>query len=181
MTVSTRVQVLAFVGASLLPLATPLAAHALAINISGIDYEVSFVSASYNADPDLFGAAPLGRMPWWGNAGLASAFAAEVYNQLGENVYQASYGPVFAYGYSLAGSGEVYGVVQNTLDINDQLDLGSTSPLEAGATYSYAYATGDTAVPAPIPLLGTVAAFARAKRLRRNRKLMRVVVPCVSQ
>jgi hypothetical protein len=120
-------------------------------------------------------------MPWWGNAGLASAFAAEVYNQLGENVYQASYGPVFAYGYSLAGSGEVYGVVQNTLDINDQLDLGSTSPLEAGATYSYAYATGDTAVPAPIPLLGTVAAFARAKRLRRNRKLMRVVVPCVSQ
>jgi hypothetical protein len=180
MTASTRIHVLAFVGACLLPLTSPLAAQAVTVNLSGTDYEVFFTTTSYNTNPDLFGAAPPGQMPWWGNVSLASLFAAEVYDRLGENVYETSFGPVFAYGYSSAGSGEVYGLAQNTLDIDDQLDLGlgSATPLAASSTYSYAYANVNTPVevPAPVPLFGAAAAFGWSRRLRRrlrsNQKLI---------
>lgn len=181
MTASTRIQILAFAGASLLPLASPRAAQAVTINISGTDYEVFFTSSSYDARPDLFGAAPSGQMPWWGNAGVTSAFAAEVYDQLGENVYQASYGPVFAYDYSPAGFGEVYGLAQNTIDINDQLDLGSFTPLAASQTHPYAYVKANTPVPAPMPLFGAAAAFGWARRLRSNRNLIIRKVGLVNQ
>jgi hypothetical protein len=171
MTASTRIHVLAFVGASLLPLATPLAVQAVSINVGGTDYEVFYTSTSYNANPDLFGAASPGQMPWWGNASLASAFALEVYNQLGQDVYQVGYGPVFAYDYNPANSGEVYGLAQNTLDINDQLNLDFTDPLAANVMHPYAYARANTPVPAPIPLFGAAAAFGWARRLRNNLKL----------
>ena len=170
MTASTRVHVLAFVGASLLPFASPLAAQSVSINLSGTDYEVFYTSTSYNTNPGLFGAASPGRMPWWGNAALAYDFALEVYNQLGEDVFQAGYGPIFAYDYNPAGSGEVYGLSQNTLDINDQLNLDSIAPLAASVTHPYAYARANTSVPAPMPLFGAAAAFAWAKRLRNNIK-----------
>lgn len=178
MTASTRIHVLAFVGACLLPLSSPLAAQAVTIKLSGTDYEVFFATTSYKDNPDLFAAAPAGQMPWWGNVSLASLFAAKVYDQLGENVYQTSYGPVFAYGYSPAGFGEVYGLAQNTLDIDDQIDLGSATPLAASLTYSYAYAKANTPVdvPAPMPLFGAAAAFGWSRRLRRrlrsNQKLI---------
>jgi hypothetical protein len=172
MTAPTRVHVLAFAGASLLPLASPLAAQAVTINVSGTDYEIFYTSTSYNANPDLFGAASPGRMPWWSNAGLASLFAAELYNQLGENVYLPGYGPVFAYGYNPVGSGEVYALAQNTLDLSDQLDLGSATPLAANVMHPYAYARANTPVPAPMPLFGAAAAFGWARRLRNNQKLI---------
>ena len=172
MTASTRVHVLAFAGASLLPLASPLAAQAVTINVSGTDYEIFYTSTSYNANPDLFGATSPGRMPWWSNAGLASLFAAELYDQLGEDVYPGRYGPVFAYDYNSAGSGEVYGVAQNTQDTNDQLNLDSSTPLAASVTYPYAYARANTPVPAPMPLFGAAAAFGWARRLRNNQKLI---------
>jgi hypothetical protein len=168
MTASTRIHLLAFAGASLLPLASPLAAEAVTINVSGIDYEIFYTSTSHLANPDLFGAASPGRMPWWDDMGLASLFAAELYNQLGENVYQPGYGPVFAYGYDPAGSGEVYALAQNTLDLSDQLDLGSANPLAANVSLPYAYARANTPVPAPMPLFGAAAAFGWARRLRNN-------------
>jgi hypothetical protein len=180
MTISTRIKVLAFAGASILPLC-PLAAQAAAVNVGGTNYEVFFTSVSYNGNTDLFGAAPAGQMPWWGNVGLASAFASEVYDQVGENVYQGGYGPVFAYQYNLAGAGEVYGLAQNTLDINDQLDLGSATPLAASMTYPYAYAVANTPVPAPMPLFGAAAAFGWARRLRNNRRLINSKIVCVNQ
>jgi hypothetical protein len=172
MTASTRIHVLAFVGACLLPLTTPLAAQAVTINVSGTDFEVFYTSTSYISSPNLFGAASPGQMPWWGNAALASTFAFEVYKQLGENVYQTGYGPVFAYAYNPAGSGEVYGLAQNTLDISDQLDLGSSYPLAAIVMHPYAYARANNPVPAPIPLFGAAAAFGWARRLRNNLKLI---------
>jgi hypothetical protein len=172
MTTSTRIHVLALVGASLLPIATPLAAQAVTINVSGTDYEVFYTSISYIANPDIFGAASLGQMPWWGNAALASAFSLEVYNQLGEDIFQAGYGPIFAYDYNPAGSGEVYGLAQNTLDISDQLNLDSTAPLPASVTHPYAYARANTSVPAPLPLFGAAAAFGWARRLRNKLKLI---------
>jgi hypothetical protein len=172
MTASTRIHVLAFVGASLLPLASPLAAQAVAINVRGIDYEVFYTSTSYNANPDLFGAASPGRMPWWGNMSLASLIAAELYDQLGEDVYQPGYGPVFAYDYNPASPGEVYALVQNTLDLSAQENLDSSNPLAASLSYPYAYARANTPVPAPMPLFGVAAAFGWARRLRNNQKLV---------
>jgi len=172
MTASTRIHLLAFVGAALLPLASPLAAQAVAINVSGIDYEVFYASTSYNANPDLFGAAPPGRMPWWGNMGLASLFAAELYDKLGEDVYQPGYGPVFAYDYNPASPGYVYALVQNTLDLSAQDNLDSSNPLAASLSYPYAYARANTPVPAPMPLFGVAAAFGWARRLRNNQKLV---------
>ena len=174
MTASTRIHLLAFVGASLLPLASPLAAQAVSINVGGTDYEVFYTTTSYNANPDLFGAASPGRMPWWGNMGLASLFAAELYDKLGEDVYQPDYGPVFAYGYNPANPGYVYALAQNTLDLSDQLNLDSSNPLEAGLSlpYAYAYARANTPVPAPMPLFGAAAAFGWARRLRHNQKLI---------
>jgi hypothetical protein len=171
MMVAPRIQALAFIGASMLPLAFPLAAQALAIKVGGIDYEVSFTSTSYQASPDLFGVAPPGLMPWWGNPILAATFASEVYDQLGVNVIQAGYGPVFAYDYSSAGLGEAYGIAQNTLDINDQLVLDSAAPLAANVTHPFAYATANTSVPAPLPLFGAAFAFGWARRLRKNKLL----------
>ncbi len=156
----------------MLPLTTPLAAQAVTINVSGTDFEVFYTSTSYISSPNLFGAASPGQMPWWGNAALASTFAFEVYKQLGENVYQTGYGPVFAYAYNPAGSGEVYGLAQNTLDISDQLDLGSSYPLAAIVMHPYAYARANNPVPAPIPLFGAAAAFGWARRLRNNLKLI---------
>jgi len=172
MTALTRIHALAFVGASLLPLASPLAAQAASINVSGIDYEIFYTSTSYNANPDLFGAASPGRMLWWGNMALASLFAAELYNQLGEDVYSVGYGPVFAYDYNSAGSGEVFGVAQNTQDTTDQLNLDSSNPLAASQSLPYAYARANTPVPAPMPLFGAAAAFGWARRLRNNQKLI---------
>ena len=168
MTASTRIHLLAFVGASLLPLASPLAAQAVTINVSGTDYEVFYTSTSYNANPDLFGAATPGRMPWWGSAALAYDFGLAVYDQLGKDVYQAGYGPVFAYDYNPAVFGGVYGLAQNTLDLSDQLDLGSATPLAANVSLPYAYARANTPVPAPMPLFGAAAAFGWARRLRNN-------------
>ena len=172
MTASTRIHVLAFIGASLLPLASPLAAQAVTINVSGTDYEVFYTSTSYNANPDLFGAASPGRMPWWGSAALAYDFGLAVYDQLGEDVYPGGYGPVFAYDYNSAGSDEVYGVVQNTQDTNEQLNLDSSAPLLANVMHPYAYARANTPVPAPMPLFGAAAAFGWARRLRNNQKLI---------
>lgn len=172
MTASTRIHLLAFVGASLLPLASPLAAQAVAINVSGIDYEVIYTSTSYNASSDLFGAGSPGQMPWWNSATLAYNFALAVYDQLGVNVYQTGYGPVFAYDYNPAGTGEIYGLAQNTLDTNDQLNLDSFTPLAANVMHPYAYAKANTPVPAPMPLFGAAAAFGWARRLRNKRKLI---------
>jgi hypothetical protein len=104
--------------------------------------------------------------------GLASFFAAELYNQLGEDVYSVGYGPAFAYAYNSTGSGEVYGVAQNTQDTTDQLNLDSSNPLAASLSLPYAYAKANTPVPAPMPLFGAAAAFGWARRLRHNQKLI---------
>jgi hypothetical protein len=172
MTASTRINILTFVGASLLPFASPLAAQAVSVNVGGIDYEVFFTTTSYDARSDLFGSGSPGQMPWWDSAVIAYDFALAVYDQLGENVYQAGYGPVFAYDYNSAVFGGVYGLTQNTLDINEQLDIGSANPLAANQIYPYAYATSNTPVPAPMPLFGAAAAFGWARRLRNNRRLI---------
>lgn len=158
------------VGALLLPLASAIPAQAVSVIVSGTSYDVSYTTTSHNLSSTLFAATAPGQMPWWGDPVLASTFAAQVYDQLGLNLYQADYGAVFAYDYNPAGSGEVYGIVQNTSDTSDQLNLDSTSPLAAANSYPYAIAApaSTTAVPAPVPLLGATAAFGWARRMRKR-------------
>jgi len=173
MTAQSRVQLLALLSSSLLPLVSANPANALAINIGGVNYDVFYASTSYNASPDLFSATPPGQMPWWGDAGLASDFAAEVFDQLGQDLFQKGFGAVFAHSFSPAGLGSVNGIVQNTTDLNDQLDLDSTAPLASSSFFSYAYAsssTPPTRVPAPLPLLGVAAAFTWGRRIRKKIK-----------
>jgi hypothetical protein len=162
------------VGALLLPLASAIPAQAVLVNVGSTTYDVSFITTSQSLSSALFAATAPGQMPWWGDLGLASTFADQVYDQLGLNLYQADYGAVFAYDYNPGGLGEVYGIVQNTSDTSSQLDLDSTSPLAAANPYPYAIATAasTTAVPVPLPLLGAAAAFGWARRLRINRKLI---------
>lgn len=153
-----------------LPLAACLPAQAVVVNILGSNYDVTFTSTSYIANPIAFGTPPVGQMPWWGDSSLASTFASQVYDQLGDG-YQTGYGPVFAYQFISTPSAEVYGITQNTTDINDQLDLDASAPLSAATAYAYASAsltTPPVEVPAPLPLLGGAAAMAWSRRLRRR-------------
>jgi hypothetical protein len=164
----------AVVGALLLPLASAIPAQAVLVNVGSTFYDVSYTTTPQNLSSALFAATAPGQMPWWGDPVLASTFAAQVYDQLGLNLYQAGYGAVFAYDYNTTGLGEVYGIVQDTSNISSQLDLDSTFPLLAANSYPYAIAaaTTTTAVPAPLPLLGATAAFGWARRLRSNRNLI---------
>jgi hypothetical protein len=152
-----------------LPLIACLPAQAVVVNILGSDYEVTFTSTSYNANSAAFAAPPAGQMPWWLNSTLASSFASQVYDQLGDG-YQTGYGPVFAYQFIAGPSAQLYGITQNTTDINDQLDLDASAPLSAATVYAYASASlitpASASVPAPLPLLGAAAAMAWSRRLR---------------
>ncbi len=168
MRLPTRIQCLALIGASLLPLASAVPALALSVSVGGSHYDVFYTTTSHTSNPDLFGATPPGQMPWWGDASLASTFAAEVFDQLGLDLFQTGYGAVFAYAYNAAGLGEINGIVQNTSDINDQLDFDASSPLAASAMYPYAYAALSTSVPSPLPLLGAAAAVGWARKIRRR-------------
>lgn len=168
MTPFTRLRLLIASSACLLPLISLQPAKAVVINLDGNSYDISVTNTSYTANPAAFSALPGGQMPWWGDLILASRFASEVYDQLGLDLYEPGYGAVFAYAFSPAGSGEINGVVQDTSDINSSLILDSLSPLGADNTYPYAFvqAASPVPIPGPLPLLGTVAAFGWARRIR---------------
>jgi len=169
MTASQSSSFLGWLACCTLPFIACLPAQAVVVNILGSDYEVTFTSTSYNANSAAFAAPPAGLKPWWGNSTLASNFATQVYNQLGDG-YTTGYGPVFAYQYTGSPSNQVFGIVQNTTDINDQLDLDASSPLSAATTYAYASASlitpAPAGVPTPLPILGATAAMAWTRRLR---------------
>lgn len=168
MTSFSRHSLLGSAAALLVPLLASAPAHANVVTVGGMLYEIALSSIPYNSNTSLFNAAPLGQMPWWGDGQLASAFAAEVFDQLGANLFQPGYGAVFAYGTGGTVPGEVYAIVQNTLDINDQLDLDPSSPLSMVTAYPFAIATlsSPVPVPAPLPVFGFVVGSVWARRLR---------------
>lgn len=179
MTSLKRSPLFAAVAGLCLPLLAAVPAHANVVNVGGVFYEIAFSSTTYASNPTAFNAAPLGQMPWWGDALSASAFAAQVYDQLGADLYQPGYGAVFAYGTGGSGPGEVYGIVQNTSDITDQLDLDPSFPLSVATAYPFAIATLSTpvSVPAPLPVFGFAVGSVWARRLRcRSRAARQQVV-----
>lgn len=174
-----------FIAASacLLPLIGLQPANAVIIHLDGNHYDVFVANTSYAANPALFSALSGGQMLWWGDLMLASRFARGAYDQLGLNLYEPGYGAVFAYSFSPAGSGEIHAVVQDSMDINHALILDSLSPLAAGNSYPYAFVqvVSSVPVPGPVPLLGAVAAFGWARRIRsRSRSTSRHFEPLSS-
>ena len=158
MSTSFRIAALAFLSTAALPFLTPAPADAVVVNVNGQSYDVTTLSTSYAASTTLFQHAPIGSMPWWGDGGLASEFAAQIYNSLGAG-WDANYGPVFAHDQSV---GQVLGITQSLSDPLDQIDVTpSTSDM-----VTYAIATAP--VPGPLPLLGGAAAFGWSRQLRRR-------------
>lgn len=168
MTPFSRARILIAASACLLPLIGLQPAKAVIINVDGNSYDISVAITSYTANPAAFSALSGGQMPWWGDLILASRFASEAFDQLGSDLYEPGYGAVFAYALGPAGSGEINGVVQDTSDMNNSLILDSASPLAADNSYPYAFvqAASTVPVPGPVPLLGAVAAFGWARRIR---------------
>ena len=74
-------------------LALSTSVNAAMVNVGGNEYEVSIVTGSFSAL-----SADLTTQVWWGNATLASEFAAALPGGLGTNFF--IYGPAFAYGNS---------------------------------------------------------------------------------
>jgi len=158
----TRVAASALFGAALLPLLSANPASALIITVAGINYDVSTIDTSHASQPTTFGQPPIGLMPWWGDDILASTFATTVFNQLGPG-WDADYGPVFAYALD-APPNVVLGLTSSLTNVSDQPDVFPSTT--ASVRYAIATSTLATPVPAPLPLLGAVAAYGCSRRLR---------------
>ena len=155
-----------------LPLLDPAPSSAISVTIGSFEYEVLFFDKAYT-DPGVavnFQLPPLGTMPWFLSDGgtLASSFATQVFNLLGDLTPSASpagYGPIFAF--ELNGT-DIQGLAQNVSDINFQQDY--TIPISQNANYAYVTSIRPilTSVPAPLPLFGAAAAFGWCRQLRKR-------------
>jgi hypothetical protein len=149
-----------------LPLLAGMPASAVTVRIGTIDYDVTVFSGSHDNNNSLFQTPPLGQMPWWGDVtgDLASLFAQQVYNQLG-NGPTSGFGPVFAYDLAM---GDVLGISQSLTDPLSQLD----ETLAPNDSVAYAIASPllppSTSVPGPLPVFGAMAAFGWSRRIRRR-------------
>jgi hypothetical protein len=155
------------VSASLaLPLLSALPAAAVTVIVDGNSYDVSVFTGSYNSNTSLFQALSPGQMPWWGDTtgDTAATFASEVYDQLGGGP-TTGYGPVFAYAIV---TGNVVGISQNLTDLNVQTD--ETIGLNDSVAYAIATPLGPppNQVPAPLPIVGAMAAFGCSRKLRKR-------------
>jgi len=139
-------------------------AQALVVTVGGQNYDVTTFTDSYNNSKSKFAQPPApGVMPWWGNQGLADAFATAVGSQLGKLNFD-QFSPWFAYEEQ---AGPFVG--SSAYDINSQiLDGAGITPT---LTSTWAQATlKPAAVPGPLPALGAVAAFGFSRKLRNRIK-----------
>ena len=147
---------------------SPGSAQAFVVTVSGQQYDVTTFTGTYNSNTIKFQtAANGGMMPWWGSLALSQNFAAAVANSLGTPNYGGAYGPIFGHKYSSPFvNGKIY---NNTTHVVANAAPGPTE------TRTWAQATLYTppaaAVPAPLPLFGTAAAFGFSRKLRKRIKL----------
>ena len=146
-----------------------LPADAVLVTVNGVEYDVTVLEGSYDDHDLLFHKPPVGQMPWWADtsASLASQFAFQVYNSLGEGSYGGS-GPVFAFDYD-SGSGMLAGLVQSLSDPNSQdiLTPFSNESIKYAILYAPPTPPVPAPVPSPLPCLGVIAAYRSSCRLRR--------------
>ena len=151
------------------PLLATLPAGAVLVTVNAVEYDVTVFEGSYDDNDSLFNEPPVGQMPWWGDTSgsLASQFAFQVYNSLGEGSYGGS-GPVFAFDYD-SGSGMLAGLVQSLSDPNSQdiLTPFSNESIKYAILYAPPTPPVPAPVPSPLPCLGVIAAYRSSCRLRR--------------
>lgn len=144
------------------------AAQAVTVSVNGKAYDVSTFTGSYTDNASKFSPpSDGGEMPWWGNSDLASAFAAAAYEK--KDVFgfpndSGFYGPYFAHGYD-PDPQALYFWTYDSL---------GTVPDSSYPTHTLTFAVASpvaTAVPAPLPFLGALAALRTSRRLRRRVRL----------
>jgi hypothetical protein len=150
-----------------LPLVASLPASAVSVTVDLIDYDVTVFTGSYTSNPSLFQQLPAsGKMPWWGdNTGdLASKFAKEIYNKLG-NGPSPGFSPVFAYDRD---SSTIFGISQKLDDPLSQKD--ESIDINAGVDYAIiaSAGTGPMPAPGPLPIIGAIAAFSYSRKIRNR-------------
>jgi hypothetical protein len=147
--------------------AAPAQALTVSVTVGGQNYAVSTGTAvTYDGNESLF-ATPTngGVMPWYDSDSLAAQFATAVGTSLGtpNDTPFGSFGPFFADASN--------GVFVSASYLSGGSVLSDTFDSFAG--YVYATATLQppaSAVPSPLPLLGTAAAFRLSRQLRRRLK-----------
>ena len=167
----------------MLPIAAPLAmlisqptaAGAFGLDLNGVHYDLELYVGSYLNQPSYF-ALPAngGRMSWWGNQTLAGDLAYALADGLSPSPLPSE-GPLFANAYDGTNVTASYFDL-TTLGITDIVVDGAL--FLPGSTYSWVVLAngggggggGVSAAPAPLPLLGTVAGFSAARRMRRRLK-----------
>ena len=156
-----RIAAVSLLSSILLQLGASSPAAAVVVTIGGANYDVTTTNTSYQSSPDLFDTfANMGQMPWWGNDAFASQIAKEVYASLGA-AWDGDHGPVFAYGLDASGN-NVDGVIQSLSALSVQEDV------SVGTAAAKPYATATLAAPAPLPVVGALAAYGWGRKLRRR-------------
>lgn len=148
---------------------SPQAAHALTVVVGGTTYDLQLYSGSYNSDPSFFQTtANGGRMPWWGNATLAEALAAQLANGLSPTYTDGDpvEGPLFATSFDAQSLASDVGASFFDLSTLGITDVVSTGSFDRSASLGYAVTT--TPAPGPLPILGLAAGLSTARRLRRR-------------
>jgi len=150
-------------------------ARAYVVTVSGVKYDVTTFTGSYDNNISKFEtAANGGVMPWWGSSSDATAFLAAVGTNLGTpNIpfYSAyfgySYDPVYdAGGGPNASVQRTYSILPAGTIYDDYFLAFDTNAVWAQAT-PY---TSTTPAPAPLPLFGAAAAFGFSRQLRKRIK-----------
>jgi len=146
---------------------SPGSAQAFVVTVNAQQYDVTTFTGTYTSNTIKFQtAANGGMMPWWGSASLSQNFAAAVASSLGTPNYGGVYGPIFGHKYSSTVDGKIY---------NNNTHVVANAVPGPNETRTWAQATPYTppaaAVPAPLPLFGTAAAFGFSRKLRKRIKL----------
>ena len=142
-------------------------AAALTVQVNGANYDLSIYSGSYTSNiVDFELPANGGRMPWWGQPTLAADFAYALAAGLSPTPLPAD-GPLFATAFNGTDVEATYYDL-STLGITDVIN--ENVAFDPDSTQSYVLASSLASVPAPLPVLGAVAGFSLARRLRRRQR-----------
>jgi len=158
---------------------SPGSAQAYVVTVSGVKYDVTTFTGSYNNNISKFEtAANGGVMPWWGSSSDATTFLAAVGKNLGipnlpfySAYFGYSYDPVYdAGGGPNASVQRTYSILPAGTIYDDYFRAFDTNAVWAQAT---PYTSDPNPVPAPLPLFGSAAALGFCSRLSRRSKRLR--------
>lgn len=151
---------------------SPGSAQAYVVTVSSVQYDVTTITGSYNANSAL-----LSSQPWFGDSNLAQTFSGLVGSGLGTpntgiQGLPASEAPYFAYNFS--GGVALLAYFRNGNVTLDTIPGSETQHTWAKATVLSA--STPAPAPGPLPLLGAGAAFGFSRQLRKRIQVARLQV-----